>query len=73
MRQIPEVQPNDVYNQTLLSNVHPPGRTNPTPADRYHLVVLGAGTAGLITAAAAAGLGAKVALVERHLLGGDCL
>ncbi len=73
MRQIPEVQPNDVYNQTLLSNVHPPERVNPTPADRYHLVVLGAGTAGLITAAAAAGLGAKVALVERHLLGGDCL
>jgi len=37
------------------------------------LVVIGAGTAGLVTAAGAAGLGAKVALVERHLLGGDCL
>jgi pyruvate/2-oxoglutarate dehydrogenase complex dihydrolipoamide dehydrogenase (E3) component len=36
-------------------------------------VVIGAGTAGLVTAAGAAGLGAKVALVEKHLLGGDCL
>jgi pyruvate/2-oxoglutarate dehydrogenase complex dihydrolipoamide dehydrogenase (E3) component len=35
--------------------------------------VIGAGTAGLVTAAAAAGLGRKVALVERHLMGGDCL
>jgi pyruvate/2-oxoglutarate dehydrogenase complex dihydrolipoamide dehydrogenase (E3) component len=35
--------------------------------------VVGAGTAGLVTAAGAAALGAKVALVERHLLGGDCL
>jgi pyruvate/2-oxoglutarate dehydrogenase complex dihydrolipoamide dehydrogenase (E3) component len=39
----------------------------------YNLVVLGAGTAGLISALAAAYLGGKVALVERHLLGGDCL
>jgi pyruvate/2-oxoglutarate dehydrogenase complex dihydrolipoamide dehydrogenase (E3) component len=46
---------------------------NPEPAGRYNLVVLGAGTAGLVTAAGAAGLGAKVALVERHLMGGDCL
>jgi pyruvate/2-oxoglutarate dehydrogenase complex dihydrolipoamide dehydrogenase (E3) component len=36
-------------------------------------VVIGAGTAGLVTAAGAAGLGAQVALVEGHLLGGDCL
>jgi pyruvate/2-oxoglutarate dehydrogenase complex dihydrolipoamide dehydrogenase (E3) component len=36
-------------------------------------VVIGAGTAGLVTAAGAAGLGARVALVERHLMGGDCL
>jgi pyruvate/2-oxoglutarate dehydrogenase complex dihydrolipoamide dehydrogenase (E3) component len=36
-------------------------------------VVIGAGTAGLVCAAGAAGLGAKVALVERDFLGGDCL
>ena len=65
--------PADAFNQQLLGHVHPPGWTNPTPAERYHLVVLGAGTAGLVTAAGAAGLGAKVALVERALMGGDCL
>src|SRR5207249_1644516 len=58
---------------TLLSYVHPPDWQNPTPASCYNLVVIGAGTAGLVTAAGAAGLGAKVALVEKGLLGGDCL
>jgi pyruvate/2-oxoglutarate dehydrogenase complex dihydrolipoamide dehydrogenase (E3) component len=67
------VLPDDVYNQTLVGNVHPPDWVNPEPAPRYNLGVLGAGAAGLITAAGAAGLGAKVALIERHLLGGDCL
>jgi len=67
------LHPPDVHNRRLLQNVHPPGWANPEPKDRYHLVVIGAGTAGLVTAAAAAGLGARVALIERHLLGGDCL
>jgi pyruvate/2-oxoglutarate dehydrogenase complex dihydrolipoamide dehydrogenase (E3) component len=57
----------------LLSYVHPPGWKNPTPASTYDLVVIGGGTAGLVSAAGAAGLGARVALVERALLGGDCL
>ena len=65
--------PLDAHNQTLIENVHPAEWTNPTPADRYHLVVVGAGTAGLIAASFAAGAGARVALVERHLMGGDCL
>jgi pyruvate/2-oxoglutarate dehydrogenase complex dihydrolipoamide dehydrogenase (E3) component len=69
----PLVLPEDEHNDRLVRNVHPPGWTNPTPAGRYNLVVVGAGTAGLVTAAAGAGLGARVALVERHLLGGDCL
>ncbi len=73
MNQIPEVLPHDVYNEALVSNVRPTDWQNPDPASRYNLVVIGAGTAGLVTAAGAAGLGAKVALVERHLLGGDCL
>ena len=42
-------------------------------ASRYDLVVIGGGTAGLVSAAGAASLGAKVALVERDKLGGDCL
>src|SRR2546430_4898954 len=65
--------PGDEYNKTLLDNVHPAGWVNPQPSGRYNIVVIGAGTAGLVTAAIAAGLGAKVALVEKHLLGGDCL
>jgi len=68
-----QVEPRDKNNETLVENVHPAGWTNPEPAARYNLVVIGAGTAGLVAAAGAAGLGAKVALVERHLLGGDCL
>jgi pyruvate/2-oxoglutarate dehydrogenase complex dihydrolipoamide dehydrogenase (E3) component len=67
------VQPYDAHNQFLVSNVHPPDWANPEPAGRYNLVVLGAGTAGLISAAGAAGLGGRVALVEREFLGGDCL
>jgi pyruvate/2-oxoglutarate dehydrogenase complex dihydrolipoamide dehydrogenase (E3) component len=65
--------PMDEHNQALVNNVHPPDWVNPTPSGRYNLVVIGAGTAGLVTAIAAAGLGAKVALIERHLMGGDCL
>src|ERR1041385_9202471 len=69
----PLLLPDDEHNRRLAANVHPTDYRNPQPAARYNLVVLGAGTAGLVTAAGAAGLGAKVALVERHLLGGDCL
>jgi pyruvate/2-oxoglutarate dehydrogenase complex dihydrolipoamide dehydrogenase (E3) component len=69
----PLIEPLDEYNRALLANVHPPDWVNPQPADRYNLVVIGAGTAGLVTAAGAAGLGAKVALVEKYLMGGDCL
>lgn len=67
------VWPEDTYNLELLSHVHPAEYVNPKPEGRYNLVVIGGGTAGLVTAVGAAGLGAKVALVERHLLGGDCL
>ncbi len=69
----PPIRPWDAYNQALYGNVHPPDWVNPAPAPRYNLVVIGAGTAGLVTAVGAAGLGAKVALIEKHLMGGDCL
>src|SRR4051812_34460520 len=68
-----QVLPEDEYNRSLVANVHPHDWVNPEPAPRYNVVVIGAGTAGLVTAAGAAGLGARVALVEKHLLGGDCL
>lgn len=69
------ILPMDEHNKKLVSYVHPPDWVNPQPADCYDLVVIGAGTAGLVVAAGAAGLdvGLKVALVEKHLMGGDCL
>jgi pyruvate/2-oxoglutarate dehydrogenase complex dihydrolipoamide dehydrogenase (E3) component len=69
----PALRTPDEHDRRLLATVHPPEWRNPEPKGRYHLVVIGAGTGGLVTAAIAAGLGAKVALVERHLMGGDCL
>lgn len=69
----PLVLPLDEANQTLLQAVHPPEWQNPEPRGVYDLVVVGGGTAGLVSAVGAAGLGARVALVERALLGGDCL
>lgn len=67
------MQPADIHDERLLAQVRPVGWRNPTPAGRYHLVVIGGGTAGLVGAAGAAGLGARVALIEREWLGGDCL
>jgi pyruvate/2-oxoglutarate dehydrogenase complex dihydrolipoamide dehydrogenase (E3) component len=70
---IPALSPADTHNEALLANVRPHDWVNPEPRSRYNLVVIGGGTAGLVCAAGAVGLGARVALVERHLLGGDCL
>jgi len=70
---IPAAQPWDEHNQRWVSHVRPPDWRNPRPEGRYNLLVVGAGPAGLVAAVGAAGLGAKVALVEKHLLGGDCL
>jgi pyruvate/2-oxoglutarate dehydrogenase complex dihydrolipoamide dehydrogenase (E3) component len=67
------VSPLDEHNARLLDNVHPKGWINPTPKSNYNLVVIGAGAGGLVSAAGAAGVGARVALIESHLLGGDCL
>jgi len=63
----------DIPDHLRMANVHPHDWVNPEPASRYNLVVIGAGTAGLITAAGAAELGAKVALIEKQHMGGDCL
>ena len=70
---MPPLSPPDPFDRVLNDRVHPTDWVNPVPIAMYDLVVIGAGTAGLVTAAGAAGLGAKVALVERHLMGGDCL
>lgn len=71
--EVPLVRPLDDANRKLLAAVRPADWVNPQPRPVYDLVVVGGGTAGLVSAMSAAGLGAHVALVERRLLGGDCL
>ncbi|ACY18984.1 pyridine nucleotide-disulphide oxidoreductase dimerization region [Haliangium ochraceum DSM 14365] len=70
------VVPDDEHNRRLVDAVHPAEWRSPSADERpelYDLVVIGAGTAGLVSAGGAAGVGARVALIERHLMGGDCL
>lgn len=69
------VWPLDEHNVKLLNNVHPTNWKDPNEntSNKYDLVVIGAGAAGLVTSAGAAGVGARVALIEESLLGGDCL
>ena len=69
----PIFEPETEANRALQAEVAPSDWTNPEPAEQYNLVVIGAGSGGLVTAAGAAGLGAKVALIEKNALGGDCL
>ncbi len=66
-------RPQDRHDEQLLANVRPAGWRNPVPAERYHLVVVGGGTAGVLAATLAAERGVRVALVERRLLGGSRL
>jgi pyruvate/2-oxoglutarate dehydrogenase complex dihydrolipoamide dehydrogenase (E3) component len=63
----------ETFDHEWRELVFPSGYRNPKAAARYNLVVIGAGPAGLIASIAAAGFGARVALVERHAMGGDCL
>jgi hypothetical protein len=73
---ISRVWPLDEFNTQLLDNVHPPSWQDPKAHNgdgtySYDMVVIGGGTGGLITAAGSAGVGAKVAMIEEHMLGGD--
>ncbi len=56
-----------------LPNTRPADWRNPPARGRYDLVVVGAGPGGLVAARTAAAAGAKVALVERHQIGGNCI
>src|SRR5512145_2717907 len=42
-------------------------------SESFDVMVIGGGTAGLVTASGCARLGRKVAMIEREALGGDCL
>jgi pyruvate/2-oxoglutarate dehydrogenase complex dihydrolipoamide dehydrogenase (E3) component len=63
----------DPHDRLLVENCHPPAHINPTPSGKYNLVAIGAGAAGLVSSGGAGALGARSALVERALTGGDCL
>jgi pyruvate/2-oxoglutarate dehydrogenase complex dihydrolipoamide dehydrogenase (E3) component len=65
--------PDERFHKALLDNIQPTAWRNPTPAGRYDLLVIGAGPGGLTAAREAAALGAKVALIERDLIGGNRL
>ena len=65
--------PGEGYDRRWRQLVFPADYRNPQPRRKYHLVVIGAGPAGLVASSAAAALGARVALVERQAMGGDCL
>src|SRR5437764_128250 len=66
-------QPVSEFDRELSAATAPRDWQNPSPSGRYNLVVVGAGPAGLVCAAGAAGLGARAALIEKHRIGGDCL
>lgn len=68
-----ELRYDDPVDQALTALVRPTDWVNPTPLPVYDLVVIGAGAGGLVSAVGAAGVGAKVAIIEKSLLGGDCL
>jgi len=70
---MPRLVPDDDANRELVRQTHPLDWTNPAARARYHLVVIGAGTAGLTAAGGCAAVGGRVALIERHFTGGDCL
>ncbi|MDO1528748.1 mercuric reductase [Fulvimonas sp. R45] len=65
--------PQDATECRRIGHLHPCDWRNPAPAARYHLVVVGAGPAGLAAARLAAAAGARVALVERAWIGGTSL
>jgi|GEM_PF-84553 len=67
------VSPLDEHNTRFLDLLHPREWIDPEPKPVYNVVVIGAGAGGLVTAAGSAGVGARVALIEAHLMGGDCL
>ena len=61
------------HDRELVLNVGPRDWPVPRPAERYALVAIGAGAGGLVSAMGTAGLGGRTAILERNLLGGDCL
>ncbi len=62
-----------VLDALRAKRVYQPYLKNKPSAYDYNMVVIGGGAAGLVTSYIASALKAKVALVEKHKMGGDCL
>jgi pyruvate/2-oxoglutarate dehydrogenase complex dihydrolipoamide dehydrogenase (E3) component len=67
------ITPQDAYERARIANVRPPAWNNPSAASPYQLAIIGAGPGGLAAAEVANALGARVALIERDMIGGGCL
>lgn len=67
------ILPNNPHDQALQNLVRPADWKNSPDPDGYDFIAIGGGTAGLVSTGGAAMLGAKVALIEKERLGGDCL
>ena len=65
--------PEHEYNETLIKWAAPQDWVNPIADGVYNMIIIGAGSGGLVVASGAAQLGAKVALIEKSVIGGDCL
>ena len=63
----------DEHNADMMDNVRPIKWVDPEADKKYDMVVIGAGAGGLVSAIGSAGVGAKVAMIERNYFGGDCL
>lgn len=67
------LHPQDAHNEKLRDNVHPADWGVEPSSQVYDMVAIGAGTAGLVSSGGAAMLGGRSAIIEKHLMGGDCL
>lgn len=65
----------DKYNCDMYDNIRPREWVDPETDgnNKYDILVIGGGAAGLVTAAGSAGVGARACLIEKGFLGGDCL
>lgn len=63
----------DGYNRDTLDNCRPIKWVDPDIDGKYDMIAIGAGAGGLVTAIGASIAGGKAAIIERNIMGGDCL